>query len=139
MTRAWPSSSAQMPSLEQGGTSWRRAREQVRRTIKLHCPRAHAAAPLASHPPPLQHPHQVRPRLPPHRCIRPQRACHVLRAERARHRLRSPLQLPHHPCPGLPPHRRISVFATSCAFNVPATASARPSRSGTRVWSHGRW
>ena len=42
---------------------------------------------------------------------RPQRACHVLRVERARQRLRPALH---------------SVFATSCAFNVPASASARP-------------
>ena len=40
-----------VPSLQQGGTRWRPAREEVRRTIELHCPRARAAAPLASHPP----------------------------------------------------------------------------------------
>ena len=41
----------EVPSLQQGGTRWRPAREEVRRTIKLHCPRARAADPLASHPP----------------------------------------------------------------------------------------
>ena len=40
-----------MPSLQQVGTRWRPAREAVRRTINLHCPRARAAAPLTSHPP----------------------------------------------------------------------------------------
>jgi hypothetical protein len=35
----------QVPSLQQGGTRWRPAREEVRRTIELHYPR------LASHPP----------------------------------------------------------------------------------------
>ena len=29
----------QMPSLQQGGTRWRPARKEVRRTVKLHCPR----------------------------------------------------------------------------------------------------
>jgi hypothetical protein len=41
----------QMPSLQQGGTRWRPARGEVPRTIQLNCPRARAAAPLASHPP----------------------------------------------------------------------------------------
>ena len=41
----------QMPSCQQGGTRWRPAREEVRRTIKLDCPCARAAAPLASLPP----------------------------------------------------------------------------------------
>ncbi len=40
----------QMPSLQQGGTRWRLARKEVMRTIKLDCPRARAAASLASHP-----------------------------------------------------------------------------------------
>jgi hypothetical protein len=52
MTRAWPSSSDAVDS--QGGTRWRRAREEVRRTIQLQCPRAHAAGPpLASRLSPL--------------------------------------------------------------------------------------
>jgi hypothetical protein len=45
----------QMPSLQQGGTRWRRARQEVLRTIKLNCSRARAAAPLASHPPAAVH------------------------------------------------------------------------------------
>jgi len=32
-----------VPSLQQGGTRWRPAREEVRRTIKLHCPYPPAA------------------------------------------------------------------------------------------------
>jgi len=56
------------------------------------------------------------------------RVCHVLRVERARKRLRPPLQLP---VPGARPIVAYahSVFATSCASNEPATASARPSSS----------
>ena len=44
----------QMPSLQHGGTRWRPAREEVRRTIKLHCPRLPLTATLASN---LQHAH----------------------------------------------------------------------------------
>jgi hypothetical protein len=41
----------QMQTLQQSTTRWRPACEEARGTIKPHCPRACAAAPLASHPP----------------------------------------------------------------------------------------
>ena len=40
----------EMSSLQQVGTRWRPARKEVIRTIELDCPRARAAAALASHP-----------------------------------------------------------------------------------------
>ena len=40
-----------MQSLQQSTARWRPVCEEVRSTIKLHCPRACAAAPLVSHPP----------------------------------------------------------------------------------------
>jgi hypothetical protein len=37
-----------MPSLQQCGACWFPARKEVRRPVKLHCPRPSPAAPLAS-------------------------------------------------------------------------------------------
>jgi len=81
----------------------------------------------------FQLPHHPRPGLPPHRRIRPQRACHVLRLERARRRRRrSLLQLPHHPRPGLPPHRRMQRPEGRYLFSFPLTSRTHH-LSGTSV------
>jgi hypothetical protein len=61
-------------------------------------------------------------------------------SEYARLRLRTPSSSLITATPGSRPIVAYThgVFATPCALNVPASASARPSRSGMRVWSHGR-